>query len=255
MVTAIAPCGTEPVVRIRELTFGYRTRTVFRDFNLDLRAGMNFVVGLNGAGKTTLFRLLLGDLTGRRGTVEVHGTVEATGTPGSTRPAGIGYLPQSFGFPPRFTVTEFVMHFAWLRGVARGSRREYARTAIERVGLTGHAQDRMGTLSGGMLRRAGIAQAIVHQPKLVLLDEPTVGLDPRQRVGLRTLFTTMATDTTLVVSTHLLEDVAAVGGNVSVLDEGELRFTGPVADMARLGSDEPGLDAAFLALTGAGALA
>lgn len=236
--------ATQPVVRIRGLTFGYRTRTVFRDFDLDLLAGMNFVVGLNGAGKTTLFRLLLGDLTSQRGTVEV-----ARG-PGGTRPASIGYLPQTFGFPPRFTVTEFVTHFAWLRGVGRKRRTEYARTAIEQVELTDHAHDRMGTLSGGMLRRAGIAQAIVHRPDLVLLDEPTAGLDPRQRVGLRSLFTTLAVETTLVVSTHLLEDVAAVGGYVSVLHDGELRYTGPVTDLAKSSSaEESGLDAAFLAMT------
>lgn len=235
---------TGPVVRIRGLTFGYRARTtVLADFDLDFHAGMNFVVGVNGAGKTTLFRLLLGDLTGRQGTIEVAGTT------GGARPAGIGYLPQAFGFPPRFTVTEFVTHFAWLRGVARGLRAEYARQAIAHVELTGHAHDRMGTLSGGMLRRAGIAQAIVHRPRLVLLDEPTAGLDPRQRVGLRSLFTTLAADTTLVVSTHLLEDVAAVGGYVSMLHDGQLRYTGPVADLA----DGSGLDSAFLAMTLAGA--
>jgi ABC-2 type transport system ATP-binding protein len=230
-------------VQVRGLGFSYRTTTVFDAVDLDLTRGTNFVVGVNGAGKTTLFRLILGDLRPARGAIEVIRR-------GDDR--GIGYLPQTFGFPPRLTVAEFLTHVAWLHRVPRARRSTSVADALARVGLVDRADDRMGTLSGGMLRRAGIAQALVHQPSLVLLDEPTVGLDPRQRVELRELLGSLARDTTMVISTHLLEDVSVVGGHVVVLHDGRVRFTGTTAEMAARAGAGPGsdLDRAFLTLTG-----
>jgi ABC-2 type transport system ATP-binding protein len=237
----------DAAVRVRGIQFAYGRRRLFDGLDVAVPRGLTFVVGLNGAGKTTLFRLLLGDLRPQ------WGNIETSGLTGPDMRTAIGYLPQSFGFPPRYTVAEFVAHFAWLHGVARRQRSAAVMEAMERVGLAEHARDRMGTLSGGMLRRAGIAQALVHQPPLVLLDEPTAGLDPRQRLDLRGLFGNLAEAVTLVVSTHLLEDVAAVGGNVVVLHEGSLRFVGSVSEMAAYAVDESGhgsvLDRAFLALT------
>ncbi len=225
------------IVEIKDLHFGYRRRAVFEGINIELSLGVNFIAGINGAGKTTLCRLMLGDLRPLRGTI---------GAPGGST----GYLPQAFGYPPRFTVAEFVTHFAWLHGVPRKLRASRVQEALNLVGLAQRAEERMGALSGGMLRRAGIAQALVHQPQLVLLDEPTVGLDPRQRVDLRSLLTQLGATTTLVVSTHLLEDVAAIGGHVVVLHEGTVRFSGSATEMAAHAEDGSGsLDKAFLTLT------
>jgi ABC-2 type transport system ATP-binding protein len=237
------------LVRIRGLNFAYGSRSVFDEVDLDLVPGVNFLVGVNGAGKTTLFRILLGDLALHRGTVDMPGL--------DSNPRGasdnIGYLPQTFGFPPRLTVTEFVSHFAWLQGVPRRVRRERVQEALDRVHLSDRAGERMNRLSGGMMRRAGIAQALVHRPKLVLLDEPTVGLDPRQRMDLRELFAELTPTTTLVISTHLLEDVAALGGHAVVLDAGTVRFSGSVEELALHAdpnnSNGSQLDRAFLALT------
>ncbi|MGW2292635.1 ATP-binding cassette domain-containing protein [Streptomyces phaeochromogenes] len=217
------------------LDFGFRKRPLFEGVSLELDPGVNFIVGANGAGKTTLFRLILGDLKPRKGSIYI--------------PSGkVGYLPQSFGHPPRFTVEEFVTHFAWLHGVPRKDRPRAVQDAITAVGLEARAGDRMGHLSGGMLRRAGIAQALVHRPVLVLLDEPTTGLDPRQRADLRNLLVQLGESTTLVVNTHLLEDVAAIGGHIVVLDAGTIRFTGSISDLAEHGGSGS-LDQAFLALT------
>jgi len=225
------------------LTFSFRDRNVFDKVDLELPSGLTFVVGANGAGKTTLFRLVLGDLKPAQGKITLPSAIAGHDK--------IGYLPQGFGYPPRFTVAEFVAHFAWLRGVPARERQALVREALARTGLETRAEDRMGALSGGLLRRAGIAQALVHRPKLVLLDEPTVGLDPRQRMELRSLVSELAADTTMAISTHLLEDVAVLGGNVVVLHEGSVRFTGTVEQMAAMADDGPGsdLDRAFLVLT------
>lgn len=225
------------IVEIADLHFAYRRRVVFEGINIELCRGVNFIAGINGAGKTTLCRLMLGDLRPRRGTIA---------TPGGRT----GYLPQTFGYPPRFTVAEFVTHFAWLHGVPRNVRASRVHEALDVVGLADRADDKMGALSGGMLRRAGIAQALVHQPELVLLDEPTVGLDPRQRVELRALLQQLGNTTTLAVSTHLLEDVAVIGGHVVVLHDGTVRFSGTATEMAAHAADGAGsLDQAFLTLT------
>jgi ABC-2 type transport system ATP-binding protein len=225
------------IVQITDLHFAYHRRAVFEGIDIELCRGVNFIAGINGAGKTTLCRLMLGDLRPRRGAIV---------TPGGRT----GYLPQTFGYPPRFTVAEFVTHFAWLHGVPRNVRANRVHEALDMVGLADRSDDRMGALSGGMLRRAGIAQALVHQPELVLLDEPTVGLDPRQRVDLRGLLQQLGDTTTLVVSTHLLEDVAAIGGHVVVLHDGTVRFSGTSTEMAAHATDGSGsLDQAFLTLT------
>lgn len=235
--------GTGVSIRLRRLAFSFRNRAVFNALDLDISGGLTFVVGVNGAGKTTLFRLILGDLKARHGEITLPDAV--------ARHQRFGYLPQAFGFPPRFTVTEFVAHLAWLRGVRSSERRELVREALARTGLDARRDDRMGSLSGGMLRRAGVAQALVHRPKLVLLDEPTVGLDPRQRMDLRKLVGELAAGITMIISTNMLEDVAVVGGNVVVLHEGVVRFTGTAEQMATMAGSGSGsdLDRAFLALT------
>lgn len=230
-------------VSVRGLVFGYPRHQVFDGVDLDLRTGTNFVIGVNGAGKTTLFRLFLGDLKPQSGSIGIAGRSD------------IGYLPQAFGYPPHFTVEEFVSHLAWARKVPRRSRRRQVRTALAQVGLADNITTKMAALSGGMLRRAGVAQALVHEPKVVLLDEPTAGLDPRQRVELRALFGGLSGFTTLVISTHLLEDVSAIGGHAAVLDDGEVRFVGEVDELTAIGADLPGdgsaIDRAFLRLTDA----
>lgn len=153
----------------------------------------------------------------------------------------IGYLPQDFGYYKRFTVREFVEYMAWLKEVPKADIPGAVQRAVERVGLADRADHRMKTLSGGMVRRAGIAQAIVNSPAVLLLDEPTAGLDPAQRLRFRELLQDLGRDTCVVVSTHLVEDVAAACSDVVLFADGRLVFQGTPDELGAAGSpDHPG---------------
>ncbi|TDC44335.1 ABC transporter ATP-binding protein [Micromonospora sp. KC213] len=212
--------------------------------DLALGAGVYGLLGPNGAGKTTLMRALA-TVTNPAG-----GRLALLGHPVDGRSdlrlvrRQLGYLPQHFGFYPRFTVREFVGYMAWLKEMPKAGLAAAVQRAIDRVGLTAKADARMKTLSGGMLRRAGIAQAIVNDPRLLLLDEPTVGLDPEQRLDFRELVRDLGTDTCVLVSTHLVEDVAAACTEVVLVNEGRLVWQGTAADLSGQGDPNHAGDSA-----------
>ncbi|GII81727.1 ABC transporter ATP-binding protein [Sphaerisporangium rufum] len=234
----LAPAGYAFEVRAAGLRLQAGRRTVVDGLDLSLGTGVHGLLGPNGAGKTTLIRALATVLRPAGGTLEVLGR-PATGRTGLREPRRrIGYLPQEFGYYRRFTVREFVEYMAWLKEVPGADVPAATQRAIDRVGLADRADHRMKTLSGGMLRRAGIAQAIVNDPVLLLLDEPTVGLDPAQRVRLRELLQTLGADTCVVVSTHLVEDVAAACTGVLLMADGRLVFQGTPAEIAAAGGPE-----------------
>jgi ABC-2 type transport system ATP-binding protein len=200
------------------------------DLDLTLDTGVHGLLGPNGAGKTTLMTALATISRPHAGTLRLFG-IDAAG--GDLREARrrIGYLPQHFGFYPRYTAREFVEYLAWLKEMPREAIPAAVDRALDRVGLADRADSRMKTLSGGMVRRVGIAQAIVNDPEMLLLDEPTVGLDPEQRLSFRGLLREIGGDSCVVVSTHLVEDVVAACTDVVLLDDGRLVFRGTVGDL------------------------
>jgi ABC-2 type transport system ATP-binding protein len=204
---------------------------------LDLRlgTGVHGLLGPNGAGKTTLIRTLATVLRPNAGELVLFGQQLSGRAELRELRRRLGYLPQEFGYYARFTVREFVEYLAWLKEMPSQDIPGAVQRAVERVGLTDRADDRMKTLSGGMLRRAGIAQAIVNDPELLLLDEPTVGLDPSQRLEFRTLLRDLGEQSCVLVSTHLVEDVAAACAHVVLLDEGKLVFQGTPQEMTTAG--------------------
>ncbi|TQS40363.1 ABC transporter ATP-binding protein [Cryptosporangium phraense] len=205
--------------------------------DLALPTGVHGLLGPNGAGKTTLMRALSTVVEPAGGTLTLLGKpVDGRADLREVR-RGLGYLPQQFGFYPRFTVREFVEYLAWLKEMPKAAIPDAVQRAIDRVGLTDRAGHRMKTLSGGMLRRAGIAQAIVNDPDLLLLDEPTVGLDPEQRLDFRDLLRDLGTDSCVLVSTHLVEDVVAACSDVVLMNEGKLVFHGTPDDLVARGGD------------------
>ena len=204
---------------------------------LDLRlgTGVHGLLGPNGAGKSTLMRALATVVRPHRGTLRLLGTDATAGR--ALRPvrARLGYLPQQFGFYPRFTVRDAVEYMAWLREMPSSAVPAAAQQAIDRVRLTDRADAKLKSLSGGMLRRAGIAQAIVNEPDLLLLDEPTVGLDPEQRLDFRELLRDVGVDSCVLVSTHLVEDVVAACTDVVMINEGRLVYQGTPDDLVAQG--------------------
>jgi ABC-type multidrug transport system ATPase subunit len=233
----VAPTRYAWQIRTDELRVRAGRRLAVNGLTLSMGTGVHGVLGPNGAGKTTLIRALATVLRPDGGVLELLGQ-------STSRRAGLrelrrklGYLPQEFGYYPRFTVREFVEYMAWLKEMPKTDVPGAVQQAIDRVGLAGRANDKMKTLSGGMLRRVGVAQAIVNDPAVLLLDEPTVGLDPAQRLEFRDLLRQLGSNTCIVVSTHLVEDVAAACSDVVLVDEGRLVFQGTPEQLTAAGND------------------
>jgi ABC-type multidrug transport system ATPase subunit len=193
------------------------------------------LLGPNGAGKTTLLRTLATIITPSRGRLRLLGYDPSNPTQRRELRRRLGYLPQTLGYYPNFTVFEFIEYFALLKEMPPTRVRPAMVRAIERVGLEDRARAKLGTLSGGMLRRVGIAQAVVNDPDLLLLDEPTAGLDPEQRVGFRTLLREIGQRGTVIVSTHLVEDVGAACADVALMNGGRIVFRGTPTDLIERG--------------------
>jgi len=238
--------------RLCEVGFDYGPRAAVDGITVDIGPGITGLLGLNGVGKTTLLRMIATVTTPTRGRVEVFGVDTASGELGGVR-RRLGYLPQDASWTASLRVREMLEVFAWMRHVPRRSVRGRVDRALERTNMGPLAERRLGTLSGGEHRRAMLGQALLADPGLLVLDEPTAGLDPRQRVEIRRMLAEIAQDTATVVSTHLLEDVSTVADRLLVLDEGALVFAGTPAELAGTSGGSPSttaLEQGFLRVIG-----
>ena len=222
-------------VQVAGVTQRFGRTEVLKEMNLSVGTGVFGLLGPNGAGKTTLLRTLATAINPANGSLRLLGYDPAdTGERRALR-RRLGYLPQTLGYYPNFTVFEFVEYFALLKEMPHERVRPAVARAIERVGLEDRAKSRLKTLSGGMIRRVGIAQAIVNDPGLLLLDEPTAGLDPEQRVGFRDLIRAIGQRGTVIVSTHLVEDVGAACSEVALMSDGSIVFRGTPEELSARG--------------------
>lgn len=219
-------------VQIHGLNQRFGSKQVLQGIDLEVGVGVFGLLGPNGAGKTTFLRTLATIIPPRGGTVEMLGCSLADHRQRRELRRRLGYLPQALGYYPNFTVFEFVEYFALLKEMPSDTVRPAVVRAIERVDLADRARSKLRTLSGGMLRRVGIAQAIVNDPDLLLLDEPTAGLDPEQRVEFRALLREVGQRGTVIVSTHLVEDVATACAEVALMESGRIVFHGTPSDLA-----------------------
>ncbi|MBP2328112.1 ABC-2 type transport system ATP-binding protein [Kibdelosporangium banguiense] len=212
------------IVAFEDVSYSYRRKPALTNLNWTVSEGITGLVGPNGAGKSTMLALLVGLRKPKSGRVTVGGT-------GSGTRRRVGYLPQRFSLVPSMTVRNTVVYAAWLNGLDRRAAEAAADRALELVDLSDRADSAVRTLSGGLRQRAGIAAAVAHEPEIVVLDEPTVGLDPGQRVRIRRVIERIGMNHTVVLSTHLVEDVVNLCPTVSVLDAGSLRFHGPLTEL------------------------
>lgn len=215
-------------IKIQNLNQYYGKKQALRDINLTIHSGMFGLLGRNGAGKTTLMKVLVTLLPKSEGLISVCGrNVERAD---SVRKI-VGYLPQDFSMYPGMTVYEAMDYLGVLSGLDKRTRKHRIPMLLERVNLQDDSRTKVKALSGGMKRRLGIAQAILHNPKVLIVDEPTAGLDPEERVRFRNLLCELAENRIVILSTHIVGDIEATCENIAVLDKGSMIYKGTVTGL------------------------
>ena len=190
--------------------------------SLHLKKGVYGLLGANGAGKTTLMRMLCGILRPESGTIALDGMDVST----EGYRAFLGYLPQDFGYYPEFTGMDFLLYLSALKGLDKRQAREEAQRLLSLVSLAESANRKIRTFSGGMKQRLGIAQALIGRPRLLILDEPTAGLDPRERVRFRELIAEVGRQNIVLLSTHIVTDIEQIADVVLIMKDGRLIWQG-----------------------------
>jgi ABC-2 type transport system ATP-binding protein len=216
------------MIAIDTLTKTYRGNIhALRGIDLEIDNGMFGLVGPNGAGKTTLMRILTGLLRPTSGRVQVFGYDVSRARDRHAIKAMLGYLPQELGLYPDLSAREFLDYVAILKGLTdHRARRRQIDELLDLAGLSDQADRRLKTYSGGMKRRVGVAQALLGDPRILIVDEPTSGLDPEERVRLRNLLAETSRRCTVILSTHIVEDVSQSCTDLAVLNEGRVLYRG-----------------------------
>ncbi len=209
----------------------YDSKIAVDSISATLTPGVYGLLGANGAGKTTLMRMLCGILEPTSGEV-LFNDHEITAM-GATYRNMLGYLPQDFGYYPNYTAMEFMLYMAALKGIPRNIAVKRIKKLLTTVDLNHVASKRIRTFSGGMKQRVGIAQALLNNPKVLILDEPTAGLDPKERVRFRNLLSEYAGDKIVILSTHIVSDIEAIADEVLLMKKGRIVQRGTVPELVQ----------------------
>lgn len=208
---------------VRQLSKHYKDKVAVNEVCLRLKKGINGLLGANGAGKTTLMQMLCGTLAPTSGNISLDGLDVSS----EDYRAVLGYLPQDFGYYPNFTGMDFLLYLAALKGLSKSHAKRKAADLLELVGLENVGRKKLKTYSGGMKQRLGIAQALLNDPWLLVVDEPTAGLDPQERVRFRNLITELGKDTIVLLSTHIVSDVEPIADHMLIMSDGNMIFDNP----------------------------
>lgn len=215
-------------IEIKNLSKNYGKKQALKNVDLTIRQGMFGLLGPNGAGKTTLMKIIATLLQKSEGDVRVCG-IDINNDREIRRI--IGYLPQDFSMYGNMSVYEAMDYLGVLSGLSRQERKERIPSLLEQVNLSDDVKTKVRAMSGGMRRRLGIAQALMHEPKVLIVDEPTAGLDPEERVRFRNLLSETAKDRVVILSTHIVGDVEATCEDIAVLNKGCVLFQGTVTEL------------------------
>ncbi len=216
-------------LKITNLSKKFGNFTAIDNLNVTMTTGVYGLLGVNGAGKTTLMRMLCTLLKPTSGTICCDG--KDIFSMDSEYRKLLGYLPQEFGFYPEFTIKDYLLYIASLKGIKPMVAKKRVKELVTKVGLQKAVNKKMKNLSGGMKRRVGVAQAMLNNPKILILDEPTAGLDPNERIRFRNLISELAEERLVLLSTHIVSDIEYIANEIWLLKDGKLMHKGSAEEV------------------------
>lgn len=222
------------IIDIKGLEKKFNKNTIaLHDINLSIGNGIFGLLGKNGSGKTTLMRIITTLMEPTKGYINILGLEYNTKNYGEIK-KNIGYLPQEFGFYKDFTVLEIMNYICILANIDNSLRQEQIKKTLKNVGMYNDRKKKYKQLSGGMKRRVGLAQAMLNDPKILIVDEPTAGVDPEERIKIRNLLNEYSQNNTVLFSTHIVEDIESTCNKLAILNEGNLIFNGNLSTLLDL---------------------
>lgn len=214
-------------LKISRVTKQFSAKIAVDKVSLEMKPGVYGLLGANGAGKTTLLRMICGVLSPDSGEI----SLDRFSVKEEEYRNCLGYLPQEFGYYPNFTAWDFMMYMAALKGIPRNRAKVRIEKLLEAVNLKGSEKKKIAVFSGGMKQRLGIAQALLNNPKLLVLDEPTAGLDPKERVKFRNMISRLGQDRIVILSTHIVSDIEYIADEILLMKEGSILQKGSLPEI------------------------